>query len=200
VDLRLDQSVVGQLGLGAAGFGIAALIKDGGAQRVLAFDPDESSHTRARDHGIEVLSMEEVLAQSDVVVATTGRPGLITPDMVRPGQVILALTNPVPEIYPDDALAAGAAYAADGSAVNNVLGYPGIFRGALMAGADRITTAMKLAAAWALAGLTLESELVPDPLDRSVHDAVAEAVRVTAVQAGLGDPERVPPALRPPPS
>jgi malate dehydrogenase (oxaloacetate-decarboxylating) len=117
--------------------------------------------------------------------------------MVRPGQVILALTNPIPEIYPDDALAAGAAYAADGSAVNNVLGYPGIFRGALMAGADRITTEMKLAAAWALAGLTIESELVPDPLDRRVHDAVAEAVRVTAVQAGLGDPERVPPALQP---
>ena len=79
----------------------------------------------------------------------------------------------------------------------NVLGYPGIFRGALMAGASQITTDMKLAAAWALAGLTIESELVPDPLDRSVHDAVAEAVRVTAVQAGLGDPERVPPALAP---
>jgi malate dehydrogenase (oxaloacetate-decarboxylating) len=182
VDRRLDQSVVGQLGLGAAGFGIAALIKDGGARRVLAFDPNEASHERARDHGIEVLSMEEVLAQSDVVVATTGRPGLITPDMVRPGQVILALTNPVPEIYPDDALAAGAAYAADGSAVNNVLGYPGIFRGALTAGARRITTEMKLAAAWALAGLTIESELVPDPLDRRVHDAVAEAVRATAAQ------------------
>jgi malate dehydrogenase (oxaloacetate-decarboxylating) len=198
VDRRLDQSVVGQLGLGAAGFGIAALIKDGGAQRVLAFDPSEQSHARAREHGIEVVSMEEVLAAADVVVATTGRPGLITPDMVRPGQVILALTNPVPEIYPDDALAAGAAYAADGSAVNNVLGYPGIFRGALMAGASRITTEMKLAAAWALAGLTIESELVPDPLDRSVHKAVAEAVRVTAEQAGLGDPERVPPALQQP--
>lgn len=182
VERRLDQSVVGQLGLGAAGFGIASLVKDGGAQRVLAFDPNEASHQRARDHGIEVLSMEEVLAQSDVVVATTGRPGLITPDMVRPGQVILALTNPVPEIYPDDALAAGAAFAADGSAVNNVLGYPGIFRGALLAGARRITTDMKLAAAWALAGLTIESELVPDPLDRRVHDAVAEAVRATAAQ------------------
>jgi malate dehydrogenase (oxaloacetate-decarboxylating) len=182
VNRRLDQSVVGQLGLGAAGFGIASLIKDGGARRVLAYDPDERSHERARAHGIEVLPMEDVLAQSDVVVATTGRPGLITPDMVRPGQVILALTNPVPEIYPDDALAAGAAYAADGSAVNNVLGYPGIFRGALLAGARRITTEMKLAAAWALAGLTIESELVPDPLDRRVHDAVAEAVRATAVQ------------------
>jgi malate dehydrogenase (oxaloacetate-decarboxylating) len=198
VDRRLDQSVVGQLGLGAAGFGIASLIKRGGARRVLAFDPDERSHARARDHGIDVASMENVLAQSDVLVATTGRPGLITRDMVRPGQVILALTNPVPEIWPDDALAAGAAYAADGSAVNNVLGYPGIFRGALMAGADRITTEMKLAAAWALAGLTIESELVPDPLDRSVHEAVAEAVRVTAVNAGLEHPDRVPPALRRP--
>ena len=197
VDRRLDQSVIGQLGLGAAGFGIAALVKQGGAERVLASDPDERMHARAREHGIEIATMEEVLAQSDVVVATTGRPGLIKPEMVRRGQVILALTNPVPEIYPDDALAAGAAFAADGSAVNNVLGYPGIFRGALMAGASQITTDMKLAAAWALAGLTIESELVPDPLDRSVHDAVAEAVRVTAVQAGLGDPERVPPALAP---
>jgi malate dehydrogenase (oxaloacetate-decarboxylating) len=197
VNRRLDQSVVGQLGLGAAGFGIAALVKEGGAERVLAFDPDERMHARAREHGIEIASMEEVLAQSDVVVATTGRPGLIKAEMVRPGQVILALTNPVPEIYPDDALAAGAAFAADGSAVNNVLGYPGIFRGALMAGASRITTTMKLAAAWALAGLTIESELVPDPLDRSVHAAVAEAVRVTAIDTGLGDPERVPPALAP---
>jgi malate dehydrogenase (oxaloacetate-decarboxylating) len=197
VDRRLDQSVIGQLGLGAAGFGIATLVKQGGAERVLAFDPNEDMHARAREQGIEIASMDEVLAQSDVVVATTGRAGLIKPEMVRPGQVILALTNPVPEIYPDDALAAGAAFAADGSAVNNVLGYPGIFRGALMAGASRITTEMKLAAAWALAGLTIESELVPDPLDRSVHAAVAEAVRVTAVQAGLGDPERVPPALAP---
>ena len=117
VDRRLDDSVVGQLGLGAAGFGIASLIKDGGARRVLAFDPDERSHDRARERGIEVATMEEVLAQSDVVVATTGRPGLITREMVRPGQVVLALTNPVPEIWPEDALAAGAAHASDGSAV-----------------------------------------------------------------------------------
>ena len=197
VDRRLDESVVGQLGLGAAGFGIAALIKGGGARRVLAFDPDERSHDRAREQGIEIGSMEDVMSQSDVVVATTGRPGLITRDMVHDGQVILALTNPMPEIWPDDALGAGAAYAADGTAVNNVLGYPGIFLGAMMAGADRITTEMKLAAAWALAGLTLESELVPDPLDRAVHAAVAEAVCASAVDAGLGNPDRVPPSLQP---
>ena len=60
--------------------------------------------------------------------------------MVRPGQVILALTNPVPEIEPDAALAAGAAFAADGTSVNNVLGYPGIFRGALAGRRDARST------------------------------------------------------------
>src|SRR5262249_31428442 len=137
-------------------------------------------------------SMEEVLVHAEVVVATTGRPGLIAPEMVRPGQVILALTNPVPEIEPAAALAAGAVYAADGTSVNNVLGYPGIFRGALLAGAQRITTQMKLAAAWAIAGLTAEAELVPDALDPNVHGTVAEAVRAAAVDAGAGRADRVP--------
>ncbi|HEX4109296.1 MAG TPA: NAD(P)-dependent oxidoreductase [Solirubrobacteraceae bacterium] len=174
------EMTVGQLGLGAAGLGIASLMVQGGARRVLAFDPSEGSHGRARERGIEVASMEDVLAAADVVVATTGRPGLITADMIRPGQVILALTNPDPEIAPADALAAGAAFAADGSMVNNVLGYPGLFRGALEAEASEITLAMKLAAAEAIAELTAESELVPDPLDPGVHRQVADAVRRAA--------------------
>ena len=93
------------------------------------------------------------MAEADVVVATTGRPGLIQPAMIRPGQVILALTNPDPEIEPELAEAAGAAFAADGRSVNNVLGYPGIFRGALQAGAAGINVEMKLAAARAIAEL-----------------------------------------------
>src|SRR4029079_18475670 len=115
-----------------------------------------------------------------------------TPDMVRPGQVILALTNPVPEIEPDAALAAGATFAADGTSVNNVLGYPGIFRGALLAGASAINLDMKRAAAWALAGLTVESELVPDVLDPEVHATVAEAVRQAAVDSGVADARLAP--------
>jgi len=177
----LEERTVGQLGLGAAGYGIAALMKDGGARRVLAFDPNPASHPLAQAKGIEVADMDTVLREADVVVATTGRAGLITPDMIRPGQVILALTNPVPEIEPEAALAAGAAFAADGTSVNNVLGYPGIFRGALNAGAKSISTPMKLAAAHAIAGLTEQSELVPDVLDPTVHDHVAEAVRAAAV-------------------
>ena len=126
-------------------------------------------------------------------MATSGVPGLLKPEMIRPGQVVLALTNPVPEIDPDAALEAGAAFAADGTSVNNVLGYPGIFKGALLAGASVINVEMKRAAAWALAGLTLESELVPDVLDRHVHDTVADAVRQAAVDSGVAQPGRVQP-------
>jgi malate dehydrogenase (oxaloacetate-decarboxylating) len=185
VGCALGDAVVGQLGLGAAGLGIASLMVEAGAKRVIAADPSEASHARARDRGIEVGDMEAVMREASIVVATTGRPGLITPEMVQPGQVILALTNPDPEITPSDALAAGAAFAADGSLVNNVLGYPGIFRGALDAGAREINLAMKLAAADAIAGLTDASELVPDALDRRVHDQVAVAVRDAAVQSGV---------------
>ena len=190
VGIRLDEAVVGQIGLGAAGFGIAALIHDAGVRRVLASDPNPRAQAQARAHGIEIASLDEVMAQADVVVATSGRPGLIAPELIRPGQVILALTNPVPEIEPDAALAAGAAFAADGTSVNNVLGYPGIFRGALLAGATAINLEMKRAAAWALAGLTVESELVPDVLDLHVHTTVAEAVRQAAADSGVADPER----------
>ena len=195
VDVRLDEAVVGQIGLGAAGYGIASLIHDAGAKRVIATDPSPWAQEQARAHGIEIADLATVMAEADVVVATTGRPGLITPDLVRPGQVILALSNPAPEIEPEAALAAGAAFAADGTSVNNVLGYPGIFRGALLAGASEINISMKRAAAWALAGLTVESELVPDVLDRNVHETVAQAVRQAAIDSGVSDTGRIAPEL-----
>jgi malate dehydrogenase (oxaloacetate-decarboxylating) len=195
VDIRLDQAVVGQIGLGAAGYGIASLIHDAGVKRVLASDPNLRAQEQARARGIEIADLPTVMSQADVVVATSGRAGLIPPALVRPGQVILALTNPTPEIEPEAALAAGAAFAADGTSVNNVLGYPGIFRGALLAGASTINIAMKRAAAWALAGLTVEAELVPDVLDREVHETVAEAVRQAAIDSGAADPARIMPEL-----
>lgn len=130
-----------------------------------------------------------------MVVATSGIPGLIKPEMVRKGQVIFALTNPAAEIEPDAAVAAGAAVGADGTSINNVLGYPGIFRGALLAGASAINLEMKRAAAWALAGLTVKAELVPEVLDRHVHDAVTAAVRQAALDSGVADPRRIMPLL-----
>jgi malate dehydrogenase (oxaloacetate-decarboxylating) len=193
--LELREQVVGQIGLGAAGFGIAALMVDAGAKRVLASDPNPASHERARQKGIEITDMQTLLRKADVVVATTGVAGLIKPEMVRKGQVILALTNPYPEIEPEDALAAGAAFAADGKSVNNVLGYPGIFRGALLSGAKQINPDMKLAAASVIAELAAEAELVPNALDPNVHERVADAVREAAVASGVAHPEWVPAGL-----
>ncbi|HET9094971.1 MAG TPA: NAD(P)-dependent oxidoreductase, partial [Solirubrobacteraceae bacterium] len=190
-DMRLDEAVVGQIGLGAAGFGIATLIHDAGVKRVLASDPNSAAQEHARARGIEITDLDTLMREADVVVATSGKPGLIRPEMVRPGQVIFALTNPAAEIDPEVALAAGAAFAADGTSINNVLGYPGIFKGALLAGAREINLEMKRAAAWALAGLTVSSELIPEMLDRTVHDVVTEAVRQAAVDSGVADLERV---------
>lgn len=190
--LELEAEVVGQIGLGAAGFGIAALMVDARARRVLASDPNPLSHERARAKGIEITDMQTVMDEADVVVATTGVPGLIDPEMVRDGQVILAITNPYPEIEPEDALAAGAAFAADGKSVNNVLGYPGIFRGALLSGAKQINPQMKIAAAEILASLTTEDELVPDALDPNVHLQVADAVREAAIASGAARLDRAP--------
>ena len=193
--LTLQQETVGQIGLGAAGFGIAALMVDAGAKRVLGSDPNELSHERARRKGIEIVDMETVMREADVVVATTGVAGLIDPSMVREGQVILALTNPYPEIEPEAATRAGAAFAADGTSVNNVLGYPGIFRGALLAGAREINLPMKLAAANTIAELAAEAELVPDALDPNVHERVSDAVRSAAIESGVAHLDRAPMGL-----
>jgi malate dehydrogenase (oxaloacetate-decarboxylating) len=193
--LTLEDEVVGQIGLGAAGFGIASLMVDGKACKVIASDPNEESHERARKKGIEIASMETLMQEAKVVVATTGVSGLIKPEMVREGQVILALTNPYPEIEPEAAIEAGAAYAADGTSVNNVLGYPGIFRGALLAGAGEINVKMKLAAAETLAQLTTGSDLVPETLDSNVHERVADAVRDAAVESNVAHLDRAPMGL-----
>jgi malate dehydrogenase (oxaloacetate-decarboxylating) len=191
-DLELENAVVGQIGLGAAGFGIAALMLDGKVRRVLASDPNEETHERARAKGIEITDMETVMREADVVVATTGKPGLIKPEMVRCGQVILALTNPYPEIDPEVAVEAGAAFASDGTIVNNVLGYPGIFRGALLAGATEINLPMKLAAAEAIASFEADSGLVPNALDPNVHEQVAEAVKQAAMESGVARLDHAP--------
>jgi malate dehydrogenase (oxaloacetate-decarboxylating) len=106
--------------------------------------------------------------------------GLIPPQWVRPGQVILALSNPDPEIEPLVAREQGAAFAADGKGINNLLAYPGLFKGALEANATAFSDAMLMAAADAIAGRAGADELVPDPLDKSLHEAVTAAVRAAA--------------------
>lgn len=177
---RLSESLVGQVGLGAAGYGIARLLFSRGVERILGADLDPQAVARFETLGGEAADLERIMAEAEIVIATTGVRGLIKPEMVRPGQVILALTNPDPEIEPSLAREAGAVFAADGKSINNVLGFPGLFRGALDARAVRFTDAMLLAAAEAIADSAGDGELVPDALDLKVHQAVAAAVREAA--------------------
>ena len=181
---EIEEMTFGQVGLGAAGSAIATLASEFPFKRILASDPSEAAASRIDRDRIDARhsddGLEWVLAEADVVSLTTGRPGLLDPSLIREGQVIVALSNPVPEITVAAARAAGAAIAADGSVVNNVLAYPGLFKGALAASAPAITTAMRRAAAEALSDLAPDSELLPDPLDRAVHIAVTERVQQAA--------------------
>lgn len=180
-DISLENAVVGQIGLGAAGLAICRMFLSYGCKDVLGVDirPDALERLE-RYGGTPVASVEELMSKADLVIATTGVPGLIRPEWIRSGQVILALSNPKPEIEPEAAIKAGAAFAADGRSVNNVLGFPGIFRGALNAQATRITQEMLIAAAEAIAQCVEPGELVPHPLDFRVHREVAHAVEEAA--------------------
>jgi malate dehydrogenase (oxaloacetate-decarboxylating) len=178
VDLRA--SIIGQIGLGAAGTGIVRLLQAHGVRHVLGTDRNAQAVARLEAMGGEGVTLEALMQRADIVIATTGVKDLIKPQWVRKGQVILALSNPDPEIEPLAARAHGAAFAADGKGINNVLAFPGLFRGALDARARRFTDAMLMAAANAIAGLAQGDELVPDPLEKQVHEKVAAAVQAAA--------------------
>ncbi len=178
----LRDSVIGQVGLGAAGTGIVRLLRAYGVERVLGADRSPDAIARLVALGGEGASLEDIMARADIVIATTGVKGLIKPEWVRAGQVILALSNPDPEIEPLLARQRGAAFAADGKGINNVLAFPGLFKGALSARVNHFSDAMLMAAANAIAQLARGDELVPDPLDKTVHERVAEAVRAAAAE------------------
>ncbi len=177
-DLR-DLSI-GLVGLGAAGMGIARLLDAYGVKEILGSDVRKDAHHRLEELGGRPVDLNTLMAEANVVIAQTGRPGLIEPQQVREGQIILALSNPYPEIQPKAALQAGAAFAADGRFVNNALGFPGLFRGALNARARRITQEMKIAAAKTIASFAEPGELVPSLFHPDVHHAVAESVEEAA--------------------
>jgi malate dehydrogenase (oxaloacetate-decarboxylating) len=180
---RLEDLTVGQIGMGAAGLGIARLLKAHGVRRLLGADLREDSLRRLAAIGGERSDVAGVMAASDIVVATSGVRGLIRPEWVRAGQLIFALSNPDAEIEPIKALERGAAFAADGKSINNVSGFPGLFKGALEARAARFSDAMLMAAASALSDLAPADALLPDPLDLEAHARVAAAVRAAASTA-----------------
>ena len=142
-------------------------------------------------------SLAEVLKGADVFIGVSA-PGVVTTDMVKTmnrDAIIFACANPTPEIFPEDAKAGGAAVISTGRSdypnqINNVLAFPGIFRGALDVRASNINDEMKIAAANALAGLISDEELsadyiIPAAFDVRVKDAVAEAVKAAAYKTGV---------------
>ena len=184
--LDIGNAHVGVIGLGAAGTAIARMLGTVSAKPVIGFDPGAEATARLVALGGEpAKDLADLMKRADLVVAVTGRKGLIPRETVRRGQGILALTNPDPEILPEDALAAGAAFAADGRSVNNLLGFPGILRAAIDTRARRIDPSMYVAAANAIAARARENELVPNPLRMDVHRAVARAVAEAAIKAGV---------------
>lgn len=142
-------------------------------------------------------SLGEVIRGADVFLGFSA-PGVLTGDMVKtmaPDPVIFACANPTPEIFPEEALAAGARVVGTGRSdypnqINNVLAFPGIFRGALDVRAREINDAMKVAAAQALADLVPQEELsekniIPSAFDKRVVPAVAQAVAQAARETGV---------------
>jgi malate dehydrogenase (oxaloacetate-decarboxylating) len=188
----IHKAVIGQVGLGAAGNAIGKLLMRLTGNPVLGVDMSEEAIARFERAGGRASSLEAIMSECDIVIAATGVPDLLQPDMIRKGQIIFALSNPNSEIDPEVALAHGAAFAADGKSVNNVLGFPGIFRGAVDANAPRITEEMLLSAVEVLVRTTPAGELIPNPLNKKVHLEVARAVALTAMKQGIARAEYVP--------
>ena len=188
-------------GAGAAGIAIAKLLLAYGMKDIILcgsrgiISSKLEGINEAQRAMLEVTNLSDMsgtladaMVGADIFIGVSAG-GIVTRDMVASmadNPIVFAMANPVPEIYPDEAIAAGAAVVGTGRSdfpnqVNNVIAFPGIFKGALEARAERITEPMKLAAAKALAALVSDEELspefvMPDPFDPRVAPAVAKAV------------------------
>ena len=207
---KIEEIEVVTSGAGAAGIAIIRLLMAMGLKKVILADrrgaiyegreglnPIKEEMARLTNREKKAGTLAEVLRGADVFIGVSA-PGAVTPEMVRsmaPGPILFPMANPTPEIMPEEALAAGAAVVGTGRSdfpnqINNVLAFPGIFRGAFDVRASDINDAMKIAAAHALAGLVSDAELskdyiLPAAFDPRVRDAVASAVAAAARETGV---------------
>lgn len=211
VDKRMDEVKIVINGAGAASIAIAKLLLASGARQLVLCDRKGAIY-QGRTEGMNPVkeemakvtnlekragSLADMLSGADVFIGVSA-PGAVTTEMVRTmnsGAIVFACANPTPEIFPEDARADGAAVIATGRSdypnqINNVLAFPGIFRGAFDVRAKDINDEMKIAAARALAGLISDDELcaeyiIPAAFDKRVGAAVAKAVSAAAVKSGV---------------
>ncbi|MBO5034144.1 MAG: NAD-dependent malic enzyme [Oscillospiraceae bacterium] len=210
VGKKIEDVKIVTSGAGAAGIAIIKLMMSMGLKNVIMTDrqgaiyegreglnPIKEEMARITNRNREKGTLAEVIKGGDVFVGVSA-PGTLTAEMVKTmakDPIIFACANPTPEIFPDEAKAAGAAVVSTGRSdfpnqVNNVLCFPGIFRGALDVRASAITENMKIAAAYAIAGLVSDEELsadyiLPQAFDPRVKDAVAKAVAEAARKDGV---------------
>ena len=210
VGKKLDEVKIVTSGAGAAGIAIIKLLMSMGLKNVIMTDrkgaiyegreglnPIKEEMAKITNFNKEKGTLAEVIRGADIFIGVSA-PGTLTQDMVRTmakDPIIFACANPVPEIFPDEAKAAGAAVVSTGRSdypnqVNNVLCFPGLFRGVLDARASDVNDEMKVAAAYAIAGLVSDEELtaeyiLPAAFDPRVKDAVAKAVAEAARKSGV---------------
>ena len=207
---KLDEVKVVTSGAGAAGIAIIKLLVSLGLKRVIMCDrkgaiyegreglnAEKQEMAKICNLDKEKGSLEEVIKGADVFIGVSA-PGAVTEEMVKSmaeKPILFPMANPVPEIMPDLAKKAGAAVVGTGRSdfpnqINNVLAFPGIFRGALDVRAKDINDEMKVAAAYAIAGLVDEKDLaedyiIPNPFDKRVAKVVSEAVAKAARDTGV---------------
>ena len=209
VNKKIDDVKIVVNGLGAAGTAISKMLIAAGAKNMVLVDKrgiiDESDELlgEERQKLAKITNPEKLTGGLDVAIKNAdvfvgvSAPNILSEEMVKTmnkDSIVFAMANPTPEIMPDKAKNAGARVVGTGRSdfpnqINNVLVFPGIFRGALDCGATAITEEMKLAAAYALANHIPENELneeniIPSALDRSVAFEIAEAVKKSAVESG----------------
>ena len=211
VDKKMNEIKVVINGAGAAAIAIGKLLLSAGVKdltlcdrsgavyegRPKGMNPIKDEIAKVTNLSKKAGSLADMLVGADVFIGVSA-PGAVTTEMVKTmnrDAIIFACANPTPEIFPDDAKAGGARVISTGRSdfpnqINNVLAFPGIFRGALDARASDINDAMKIAAAKALAGLISDEELnadyiIPAAFDPRVKDAVASAVKQAAYDSGV---------------
>ena len=211
VDKKMDEIKVVINGAGAAAIAIGKLLLSAGVKdltlcdrsgavyegRPKGMNPIKDEIAKVTNLSKKAGSLADMLVGADVFIGVSA-PGAVTTEMVKTmnrDAIIFACANPTPEIFPDDAKAGGARVISTGRSdfpnqINNVLAFPGIFRGALDARASDINDAMKIAAAKALAGLISDEELnadyiIPAAFAPRVKDAVASAVKQAAYDSGV---------------
>lgn len=209
VNKKIDEIKVVVNGAGAAGTAIAMLLLSSGVKNLIACDKvgilyrgienvDDAKKELAKVTNPDNLkgTLADAMVGADVFIGVSA-PGIVTQEMVKAmnkDSILFAMANPTPEIMPDEAKAAGARVVGTGRSdfpnqVNNVLAFPGIFRGTLDVRAKEINETMKIASAYSIASMVKEEDLnennvIPYALDRNVAANVAEAIKKAAIESG----------------